>query len=161
MSKEINLTKGKVAIVDDEDFEWLSKYNWYLNCKGYATRSGLVKDGVRKGKTIFMHREILDIPQGLFGDHIDMNPLNNQRSNLRIVNKQQNNANRTTRKDSSKKYKGVWLNPDGNVYMGRLTLNGKRYYSKRFKDIKLAALAYNDLAIKHFGEHARLNEVSL
>jgi len=89
--KEIPLTKGKFALVDDEDYSWLSSKPWYarINKKtSYAQRHLPSHKGV-----IEMHRMIMNPPQNLEVDHIDGNGLNNQRSNLRIVTHRQNSRN--------------------------------------------------------------------
>jgi hypothetical protein len=97
MAKEIILTRGKVAIVDDEDFKYLNQYKWYASKipkydLWYANRTtSLKKEGFRKD--IGMHRVIMNPPPKMFVDHIDHNGLNNQRSNLRIVTQRQNNQN--------------------------------------------------------------------
>lgn len=79
--KKIELSQGKFALVDDEDFEWLSQYKWYFH-KGYARRSyRFAKTGKQRG--VFMHRDILKLSKKYHTDHIDGNGLNNQRSNLR------------------------------------------------------------------------------
>ena len=95
MVKEIQLTRGLVALVDDEDFEWLSEYKWcaiprrYMekNKHWYAVRG-------RSRKLISMHREIMDPPNGLVVAHMDNNGLNNCKSNLRVTTRRLNNANR-------------------------------------------------------------------
>ena len=91
--KEIVLTQGKVALVDDEDHEYLNQFKWCAANNGgtfYAIRKACY-DG--KWITERMHRVLFDIPPGKEIDHIDHNGLNNQRSNLRIVTRQQNKFN--------------------------------------------------------------------
>src|SRR3990167_5692086 len=105
--KEIPLTKGKIALVDDEDFEWLSVYSWQFHNKGYANRI----EGWKKGNRhhILMHRQIMQPPNGLVVDHINGNRLDNRRSNLRICEYWQNGKNRIDAKPHQSKYRGVYL----------------------------------------------------
>ncbi len=98
--KEIQLTKGKVTLVDDEDYEYLMKNSWCYQNPGYAAR--------RKNKSIeLMHRVIMKAKKGEQVDHIDMNRLNNQKENLRIVNNSQNGMNKLVQNNSTSGYKGV------------------------------------------------------
>jgi hypothetical protein len=107
--KQITLTRNMIAIVDDDDFERLNKHKWSTtksptNKTWYAYRT-IVKKG--KQCNIKMHREIMEFPIGYEIDHIDHNGLNNQKSNLRIATRSQNNCN-TIYKNSSG-YRGVSL----------------------------------------------------
>jgi hypothetical protein len=100
----IPLTQGKVAIVDAEDYKWLSKYKWHaVRNKGkfYAYRS-------RKNHAVSMHRQIMGEPKGKAVDHRDGSRLNNRRSNLRICTPAQNTRNRRGWSRISK-YKGVYF----------------------------------------------------
>jgi hypothetical protein len=87
--REIPLTQGKVTLVDDADYEWLSMWRWEYQ-SGYAVRK-------EDGRTIRMHREITDCPPGFDVDHINRNRLDNRRSNLRVVTRWGNNLNRQMR----------------------------------------------------------------
>lgn len=164
--KEIQLTKGKVAIVDHQDFETISKYKWHANKRGdlwYA--SAYINKKITK-----MHRLIMDCK--LFDkqivDHIDGNGLNNQRINLRICTHSDNMKNRCSSKNGTSKYLGVCFylktSGKGNIakyptYRAELQKNGKRMFVKDFKDEIEAAKAYNEAAIKYHGEFARLNKI--
>ncbi len=87
--KEIPLTQGKVALVDDEDYEYLTQWKWCYN--RYAVRCIGPKNHRQR---IAMHQVILNPPEGLETDHIDRNKLNNQRSNLRAVTRSENMQNK-------------------------------------------------------------------
>ena len=102
--KEISLwNKGKIVnyvLVDDEDFEWISSWKWFKCQSGYARRKGLVNEGSRHRKHIYMHKEIMtkyfgsyEYTNKQFTDHKDNNRLNNQKSNLRICTPSQNAQN--------------------------------------------------------------------
>ena len=107
--KTIKLTKGKVALVDDEDFENLNKFKWYL----YEYRNIQYAVSSLFGKSIRMHRIIMneDNPK-VFIDHIDHDGLNNQKLNLRKCNASENQKNSTRRKNSSSIYLGVQIYKD-------------------------------------------------
>jgi hypothetical protein len=91
--KEIKLTKGKTAIVDDEDFDRLSQYKWQFAVIGYARRTVYVK-GKKGRQTLYMHRDILATPSDMFTDHINGNRLDNRKENLRVCTQAENNRNR-------------------------------------------------------------------
>ena len=96
MTKEIPLTRGMVALVDDEDYEQLAAKKWYaLNCGGKGThfyaRHAWMKGG--KWHQVLMHRLIIDAPNGMHVDHINGNGLDNRRCNLRLATQAQNVRN--------------------------------------------------------------------
>jgi hypothetical protein len=160
--KFIKLTRGYVTKVDDEDFEYLSQFNWHYDGR-YATRTQWNKE-TKKDYKVYMHHVITNFTPGKDKaiDHRDTDKLNNQRKNLREVNKSKNEANKTKqpKRKTSSKYKGVTLRK------GRR----KCWYASCMKDSKLhsigyfpteeeAALAYNEKAKELHGEFAHLNEV--
>ena len=161
MTKKIKLTKGKVALVDDSDYEYLSQWKWYCSSNDYAVRTQHVRLGRNNytGKRIYMHREILNSPDNMFTDHIDMDKLNNQRVNLRIATASQNAGNMKSKPLSSSKYKGVCLDKSKNKWMATICRNGIHTTLGIFHKEEDAALAYNNAAIEFYGEFARLNEV--
>lgn len=147
--KTIPLTQGKFAIVDDEDYPELSKYKWYI-ARGYAVRGF-------KGKTIFMHKNILNTPNGFQTDHINHNGLDNKRCNLRICTASQNQQNRQHRPDGSSKYKGVWWDKVRKKWKSQIKHNNCMIYLGYFISEKEAAKMYDIKAIELFGEFAYLN----
>ena len=157
--KEINLTQGKVALVDDEDYEYLNQWKWYA-CKDYKTyyaqRNGYVNG---KRRNIFMHKVILNPPTGLEVDHIDRDGLNNVRSNLRLATRQQNSFNR--RKFGKCKYIGVTVLKQGKCQyiVANIRMGNRRIYLGMFPTEEAAALAYNEAALKYRGEFAHLNVI--
>jgi len=154
MAKEIPLTQGKVAIVDDEDFERLSQYKWCYATVGYAVRFEQV-NGKRRG--VFMHRQIMQPPKDLEVDHINGDKLDNRRSNLRIVTRQQNRFNERPRKGTSSKYKGVSWYKQTRRWEAYIKINGKKKRIGYFNDEIEAALAYDRAARELFGEYAKTN----
>ena len=85
--KEIPLTRGKFALVDDEDYEWLSQWKWYCSTTGYAVRGC-------KNRILYMHREIAKTKPGMLTDHINRNKLDNRKENLRFCSHRENMKNR-------------------------------------------------------------------
>ena len=154
--KEIPLTQGKVALVDDSDYDYLMLWNWYAHAHGkrwYAERINW-----NKGNPTFirMHRVIMNTPDGMETDHIDMNGLNNQRSNLRVCTRLENMHNQKARKLSDQHpFKGVYKK--GNKWVARIRVNRKEINVGSFDSEIEAALAYDLAAIKYHGNFARLN----
>jgi len=152
--KEIPLTQGQVALVDDEDFEFLNQWKWNADKNGnsfYAQRNPGVKS-VANGstKTLKMHRVILDAPKGAIIDHVDGNGLNNQRNNLRIVSKRQNSQNYHHVPKTSK-YPGVaWYSRD-NKWRAIICYGKKRVCLGKFESEINAFRAYYD-AVLAIGE---------
>jgi hypothetical protein len=158
--KTIQLTQGKVALVDDEDFEWLSQWKWHLNKKGnskeYATRKER-----KTRRTIAMHRFILRLVwgDGIEGDHKDGNGLNNCKNNLRKCTSLQNHYNmKKINKICSSKYKGVsWNKKRKHWESGIRPITNKRLFLGYFDTEIGAAMAYDAKAKELFGEFACLN----
>jgi len=155
--REIKLTQGKVALVDDEDYERLNRYRWcaFRNLNTYyASRS------ISGSATISMHRQILSVSPGKEIDHKDGNGLNNQKDNLRSCTHSQNCANQRSQVNVSSKFKGVFWETGRRKWNASIGVAGQRMHLGRFKTEKAAALVYNVAAINHFGEFARLNIVN-
>lgn len=141
--KEIKLTQGKVALVDDCDFEYLNQWKWYAHksIRGvnlyYAKRNS--KELNRK--TIFMHHVVIGKPSsGLVTDHIDGNGLNNQRNNLRIVTQRVNSQNNHNTQTSS--FVGVTFHKQTKKWQAQIKINGKSKYLGLFNKEEDAHLRY-------------------
>lgn len=156
--KQISLTQGKFAIVDDQDYDWLNQWKWYYNNK-YAKRKTL--GGKTKRKTIYMHRLIMNALSGLLDiDHKDGNFLNNRRANLRFCNDSQNQRNKHAKKiNALSNYKGVSWHKRNKKWIANLVFNQKLIHIGYFKKEIEAAKAYDKKAKELFGEFARLNDV--
>lgn len=155
--KRIKLTQNKYALIDNEDFKKVSKFNWYakkISNIYYATH------GVRVGgkdKTVFLHQFILNFPNKLI-DHKDRNGLNNQKENLRICTPTQNGANKIKQSNkTSSKYKGVYWHRLSSRWVAQVGINNKCYNLGSFKTESEAAKIYNKKARELFGNFARLN----
>ena len=164
MSKTIPLTQGQFAIVDAADYEWLSRWKWCYTPSdkgsgGYAVRTRLKTDGPG-GRNIRMHRIILgDILDGFQPDHVDRDGLNNQRSNLRLATTSQNHMNRELRSDNTSGFKGVSWHKYNKKWRALIGVNGRVIHLGYFDDMRVAARAYNQAALEHFGDFAVLNPV--
>ena len=148
MAKEIPLTQGQVTIVYDEDYEWLNQWKWY------AFRDKKLQDfyAVRgeQNRTVFMHREIMNTPKGMMTDHINNNPLDNRRENLRIVTNRQNQQNRHNKGTS--KYPGVCWNVKDKQWRAKIKINGITKHLGQFNDEIDAAKAYEQACRELVGE---------
>lgn len=152
--------KGKYALVDELFYPQLNTVRWIGSSRGYAITGSRKFDG--KPRTIFMHRIITNAPDGLEVDHINHNELDNRLSNLRVVSHQQNSLNRTGNKKNKSGYKGLRWHLRDKVWEVRIGIGNKKYvYGGRSTNLNKAALMYNKVAKKYFGEYAYLNKVSV
>lgn len=158
--KEIPLTKGLTALVDDEDYERLSAYRWFgERSKNGRTGYAVTKSGYgRKGtKSIRMHQILMgDGEPGLEIDHKNRNGLDNRRSNLRWATKAQQRANQPVRVDSKTGFKGVNL-LHGKYWAAHIAAEGRQLHLGYFPSSEDAARAYDAKARELFGEFACLN----
>lgn len=158
--KIIKTTNNIEFFVDDEDFELVNSYKWRAveHGRGFRVSRGNchTRNGNWHSKCALVHRFLLKAEKHQIIDHIDGNPLNNQRSNLRFCTFQQNLWNKPLRKDSKSGVIGVRRNKN-NSFTVRIQISGKRLCLGTFNSIKEAASKYNEAATIHFGEFARLN----
>lgn len=153
----IKLSQGKEAIVDDELFEWLNQWKWTAMKHGrYAARRTQKDNIIRQ---IYMHRLIMNAPEGMEVDHIDNDGLNNQRLNLRLVTNKQNHYNHKIFSHNKSGYNGVSWNKKLGKWEVSISLNSKTVHGGLFTDIKDAARAANFLIEKHHGGVGRLNQI--
>jgi hypothetical protein len=154
--KEIPLNEGRVALVDDQDYDLLVYLGpWYV----LKARSGLeyaqLGLGARQTRRHFlMHRLILLAPPDNDVDHRDRNGLNNQRLNLRFATPSQNHAN-MIKTGKRSRFKGVWPGKSG--YTAMIKKNQQRHYLGHYKTDIEAAQAYDAAALRMFGEFSRIN----
>jgi hypothetical protein len=145
---------GRVAVVDDEDYELVMRYRWHVieseRSGAYAVaRTGR---GPRRGKYVYMHNLIM----GAIGvDHISHNGLDNRRSNLRLATGSENNGNRRMRRRGSSQYKGVCR--DRGRWTVAIVRDGKVRQLGRFLSEADAARAYDAAAREVYGPFACLN----
>lgn len=157
MTKEIPLTKGKVAIVDKDDYEELSRFKWYYTESGYAARDARNTDRT-SGKVIYMHKYIM--PSKYQTDHVNRDSLDNRKSNLRIATNADNTANRGRQSNNTSGYKGVSWSKVSKKWAIEIGYNNKRYRLGLMEDKEDAARLYNFWASDIHGEFANLNEIN-
>ncbi len=149
--RHIPLGHGLFATVDAADYKRLSRHRWYT-CNTHDHVYAVRTDD--KGRMVYMHREIVHVPQGSVVDHIDHNILNNRQCNLRTCTKAQNAANAAPRGGSSE-YAGVYKNR--NKWEARIRHRGKYYYLGLFDSPIEAAKARDRMAYALHGLFAYLN----
>jgi len=146
----IPLAEGFYAYVDAADYEWLSQWQWHMASGGYAARSV-------KGRQIFMHREIMQPPEGMVVDHVDGNKANNCRFNLRVCTRRENQGNLPKQRGTHSRFKGVSYNKRRDRYFAQCDFGGKHRWLGFFDDEVEAARAYDHAAVEECGEFARVN----
>jgi hypothetical protein len=142
--KKIELTQGKFALIDDEDFEKVDVYNWfaaYMHGKWYA----------RNRKLGYLHRFLLETDSDI--DHVDGDGLNCQRHNMRPATHGQNQVNKATWSTSG--FKGVCQR--GDRYRAQIKSNKKKISLGTYDTPEEAAHAYDNAAHELHGAFAVLN----
>lgn len=153
--KKIALTKGQFAVVDDEDYEWLSKYRWAAhNGRNGASFYAICNQGDRP---ILMHRMIMQAPLGIRVDHKDRDGLNNRRANLRLASHADNIRNASKSRRNTSGYKGVYWHRAARKWVAQIQVDGSHIYLGLFRAVEEAARAYDRAARQHFGEFACTN----
>ena len=158
--RKIPLTQGEFAIVDPKDYERLAKYKWFLArspTNSYAARWQRIRPGGPR-KRIWMHREVIDIPNHLLCDHANGYGLDNRAANLRPATVSQNLCNRSKTKSKTRsKYKGLEWDKIQRKWKARIQHDGRKIYLGSFASEIDAAKAYDKKAKALFGQFARLN----
>ena len=158
MAKEIELRPGFTVIIDDADYERVSKFRWNLHKTPknyYAYRNE--RNGSWRRRQLIHHFLLGTETSDTLIDHVNGNGLDNRRENLRICSKKENCRNTPKRCNNTSGYKGV--GKCGKKWRAMIGVDGKRTHLGVFENIIDAVKAYNDAAIKYHGEFARLNEI--
>jgi hypothetical protein len=134
---------GQFALVDDADYERVTKHRWHLTVGGY----------VASGPNVYMHRLVLKASKGQGIDHVNGDPRDNRRRNLRLCNQSQNAANRGVSKANTSGFKGV--SKKGNGWKAQIRFRYKDFYLGTFRSKKGAALAYREASRSLFGSFSR------
>lgn len=139
--------------IDLRDIYLLHKFRWY---KQKGPRPYIFTSV--KQRTVYLHRLITNAPQGMDVDHIDGNPLNNSRNNLRLCNRSQNLIARLRiHNTSTSGFRGVSLVKRTGRYTAQIDIGGKKFHLGTYATAEEAAIAYNKKALEVFGEFARPN----
>lgn len=154
MAKDIQLTQGQVAIMDDDDYERLSQHKWFAqymkNTKSFYAARQVYDPAKKHGQSmLLMHKAITGFK---VTDHINCNTLDNRRSNLREATASQNGANR---RPWRKLPKGVYLEKSGK-WRAQIKALHKVHYLGLFNTMDEAKAAYDKAASELHGEFARL-----
>lgn len=149
--------KGEEFLFDLEDYDKIKGYCWYKDKKGYIVST----DGETR-KTILFHRIVTDCPDGFMPDHIHGKETvyDNRKSNLRIVNKQQNGMNSALSKNNTSGVTGIKWHSRDNVWESCITVNYKRIYLGRYNKFEDAVKARKEAEEKYFGEFSYDNSQS-
>jgi hypothetical protein len=153
---EIKLTRGFVAIIDEDDAERVNLHKWNL-CKGSRGNTYYANTMIN-GKNVRLHRFIMGITDPKIEvDHRDTNGMNNSKINLRVCSRLQNAKNLPIRKDNKSGYKGVCMLKGR--WRARIGVNCRKVELGFFKTKELAALAYNEASLKYHGEFSSPNVI--
>lgn len=143
------------ALVDDEDYEYLNQWKWYArehSNRLYVIRREKDSEINWKARHLQLHRIIMKAKNGQIVDHIDRNPLNNQKNNLRFCTFAQNLANKKVQVNNTSGYRGVSWNKKSKIWQARVGLNGKEKLIKTSKCIKECVMAYDKFMVGKYKE---------
>ena len=140
---------GRSFIFDTDDYSIVSQYQWSVSLSGYVL-------GSRNGYKVKLHQLLIGSP-GMVVDHINGDPSDCRRINLRIATQHQNSYNSSLPKSSSTGYKGVCFDKRRRKYMAYIHPNGKMVFLGYYNRPDEAALAYDKAASVYFGKFAKLN----
>jgi hypothetical protein len=148
----IPLTQGQNAIVDVDDFDWLSQWNWYA-CWDVMGQCFYARRATGRGTHISMHRAILKCVEWV--DHKNGDGLDNRRNNLRKSTHTENSRNRRMHHNNKSGFKGVYM--CNGKWRAGIDVNGKCRHLGYFPSAEDAARAYDVAAAEFHGGFARLN----
>ncbi len=149
-ARQIILTNGMIAYVDAADYEEISRYTWCLASGGYAARS-------ENHKWIFMHRQIMNPPEGMFVDHIKGNRLDNTCARLHVCTLSENAQNRPKRANATSRYRGVSYSKKREEWVVALPREANQKFVGAYDDELEAARAYDRAAVLYLNDDAKLN----
>ena len=149
------ITGTDIFYIDIQDLELISKYRWRI---AFARKESLTQksysrvEATKDGKSFKLHRFLLNAQKDQIVDHIDQNPLNNCRNNLRFVTASQNQRNRKARKTSTSRFKGCYVDKTRKKWSAQIRVNRKVICLGRFNTEEQAAEAYENAELKYFGD---------
>lgn len=133
--------------IDLEDITKVRNYKWYLNGNGYVVSNTTSRTSIK------LHRLIMDCPKDKVVDHINLDKLDNRKSNLRTCTTQQNNMNKGVTKNNTSGYHGVYWDKKNFKWMALIQIKGKQIYLGRFNTKEDAIEVRKQAEIKYFGEY--------
>ena len=154
--KIIELTQGQVALVDDWRYEELSRWKWFARWDPHTKSFYAARKEGWPQRTIQMHRQIMNTPDGVLCDHVNHNTLDNQEHNLRNATQSQNQMNGRVR--SNNKLGQKCISPHHTGYLVRVMKDGERVFSKTFHTLDEAIAARDDAIRQFHGEYAYRGE---
>lgn len=154
--REIPLTKGHVAIVDDCDFARVSKFKWHALASETRGRVYAVRKDANN-RLVYLHRDIVQAADDVLVDHRDRNGLHCWRSNLRLCTQRQNRRNRGPQSNNHSGFKGVSFDKARGKWAVYIKSENRKINVGRFDDVVEAAKAYDRMAQQIFGEFAYTN----
>lgn len=149
----VPLPHGKTCLVDTEDVPLVAGRHWHLSNKGYAKSNVIPKHNNGKWGTLLIHRVVMHAKPGQEVDHINGDPLDNRKSNLRIVNRNENAINRKLNRNSTSGAKGV--SRSGKRWLAYIDVNKKRTWLGKFPTKREAIIARLAAEKLIHGEFAR------
>jgi len=157
--REVSLTQGEVALVDDEEYDRVMAAGpWHLTSTSSTGIHYAQHTGSRPRMTaLLMHRLILNTQPGQGVDHVNGDGLDNRHVNLRLATKAQNQANTAKRPGYTSCYKGVYWDSRRGLWYAHIKLDQRTHFLGRFDSEEDAAGAYDVAARMYFGEFARTN----
>lgn len=143
------------AAVDVEDYADVSKHRWFADRYGYVRRQVPTTKGYR---AVLLHRAIAEPPAGREVDHIDRNPRNNRRSNLRIASHAENHQNKGSNRNALSRFRGVTFDRRRGKWVAKHKLHGRTHNLGRFSTEQEAAIVAAEFRAKHmpFSTEGRL-----
>lgn len=152
--REIPLSRGMVALVDNEDYEWLSQWKWQAKRSPPNHWSAY---GRVNGVPTFMHRLLIHVPDGMMVDHINRNSLDNRKENLRVANAQENARNRSRQSNNSSGFTGVYYNKKLNKWQVQIKVNGRHIHLGVYSELSDAVFVRKSKEKELFGEFGNEN----
>lgn len=148
------LPKGAFFLIDIQDYPLVSRYRWTRRKEGY-----FVASCGKRNSHIMLHRLIMNPPSGVLVDHIDGDPANCRRSNMRLCDSAGNARNVRTQRNNKCGLKGVYWADDRKKWRAEITVNRRHIHIGSFETGEEAARAYDKYALRYFGEFAKTNEM--
>ena len=144
---------GEEFRFDNEDYERVIEYNWYLHKGNGYIETHIYKENKKRTK-LKIHRLIMNPPDNMQIDHINHDKTDNRRQNLRICTNAENQYNQSKRKDNTSGYKGVHWFKNMQKWTAQIWVNNKKIHLRCFDNLEEATKAYKIAADKYFGEFA-------